>query len=323
MFLPAAGKFPAALFCRAGGRYNVFMETRRLFFCAALSLAAASGLRAGELDAYLSPVDAGTLAALAPVYELGQAKGNLPGRLSRVGDSISANGGYFLSEAAFSKFSAETLGGKAELFRQNFGRRPCAGRPNGPAVAKGTENGCAAYSGKGLAWLLAAPEGAAAPVDMELAEYRPAYAVVLIGTNDLGYSGQSLPPEALAKKLSAYQANLRELVRRLTAAGTIPLLTTLPPRTADLYPQLTFVGDKYAALIAALNGWLRDFAAENSYPLIDFHGALCRGADPSASLSACGLGGDGVHPGREGYDLRNRLTMLMLYRVSAAGPVLK
>ena len=152
---------------------------------------------------------------------------------------------------------------------------------------------------------------------MELAEYRPAYAVVLIGTNDLGYSGPAVPEEALAKKLAAYQANMGELVRRITARGAIPILTTLPPRTADLYPQLAFVGGKYVALIAAINGWLRAFAAENHYPLVDFHGALCQGEDPAASLSACRLGGDGVHPGREGYDLRNRLTMTMLYRVSA------
>jgi lysophospholipase L1-like esterase len=291
------------------------MGIKLIVFCAALATAAE--VRAGDLDAYLAfPAEGG--AALAQVYQLGQARGNYAGRLSRVGDSISANGGYFLSEASFDKFSAQDLREKADFFRPNFGRRACEGRPNGPAVAKGTENGCAAYSGKTIAWLLAPADGLAAPVDLELAEYRPAYAVVLIGTNDLGYSGPALPQEIVDKKLAAYQASMRELVRRLTAAGTIPILTTLPPRTADLYPQLAFVGGKYAALLAALNGWLRAFAAENQYPLIDLHGALCRGADPAASLTACGLGGDGVHPGLEGYDLRNRLTMQMLYRVSAA-----
>lgn len=173
------------------------MRPASLFFCALL-LASPAG--AEDLAAFISP---GEPAVIGALHETGQGV-NLPGRLSRIGDSISANGGYFLSEASFDKFAAEALKEKAELFRPNFGRRACEGRPNGPAVAKGTENGCAAYSGKTLGWLLTAPAGEASPADMELAEYRPAYAVILIGTNDLGYTGQTVPPEAAAAKLAAY-----------------------------------------------------------------------------------------------------------------------
>ena len=141
--------------------------------------------------------------------------------------------------------------------------------------------------------------------------------MILIGTNDIGYPGSYMPEAAMAKKISAYETGMSELVQRVVSRGTIPILTTLPPRTADLYPKISFVGSKYADLISRINDWLRAFAAGNNYPIIDFHEALCQGDDPSASLSTCRLGGDGVHPSRAGYDLRNQLTMTMLYRLSA------
>ena len=144
---------------------------------AILFLLTAAPIRASViLDPYLSKMDAGVLHAMRPVFTAGQSLGNHPERISRVGDSISANGDYYLSEESFSRFAEELLKDKSDFFHPNFGKRACMSRSNVSAVAAGTENGCSACSGKTLGWLLAAADGASAPIDAELDEYKPTYA---------------------------------------------------------------------------------------------------------------------------------------------------
>jgi lysophospholipase L1-like esterase len=49
--------------------------------------------------------------------------------------------------------------------------------------------------------------------------------------------------------------------------------------------------------IAAMNAWLRDYAARNGFTYVDYHRAM---AQPGGAMKP-GLASDGVHPTAQGY----------------------
>lgn len=147
----------------------------------------------------------------------------------------------------------------------------------------------------------------------------PEAAVVLFGTNDVG---RILPPE--------YKQNMTAALRRMMADGTVPILTTIPPKSG---------ADKLAPeyRLAALS-----IANELKVPVIDYYSEILRRRpkDWDGSLAKFNayrdyevptlISRDGVHPSNpkdfqndfseralnsNGFTLRNYLTLRMYAKV--------
>jgi lysophospholipase L1-like esterase len=153
-----------------------------------------------------------------------------------------------------------------------------------------------------------------ANVDRWQKKMRPEAAVILFGTNDLG----RLSP-------AKYTENMKVSVRRILADGTIPLLTTVPPRHG---------ADEQ---VKEYNRGLHRLAEEFKIPVIDYYREILqrRPNDWDGALDRFRthrdvyevptlISGDGVHPSNprafqndfsraaldaNGYNLRNYLTM--------------
>jgi peptidoglycan/LPS O-acetylase OafA/YrhL len=112
--------------------------------------------------------------------------------------------------------------------------------------------------------------GAPSPLDRELSAIAPRYGLVLLGTNDLRFG----------RTVDAFGADLWTLVDRAIAAGTIPILSTMPAMHGD--PDSN-------ARIPLFNRVIRAIAQGRAVPLIDLHLALSTLADE-------GISEDGIHP---------------------------
>jgi lysophospholipase L1-like esterase len=157
-------------------------------------------------------------------------------------------------------------------------------------------------------------------IDKWLEKHNPEAAVIMFGTNDLG------PIE-----LKEYEEKYRQVVDRCLKNGTVPILTTIPPRTGRL--------DKSRSFAEAV---LR-IGKDSSVPVIDYFGEILKrrpddwdGALPRFKDTPGGVyevptlvSGDGVHPSNpskfrdfseeslrsNGYALRNYLTVIMYAEV--------
>ncbi len=138
-----------------------------------------------------------------------------------------------------------------------------------------------------------------------LCEYRltrPAYAIIMFGTNDSGFAD-----------LSAFEYNLERIVSHSIRSGVIPILSTIPNR-----PLITERVERFNAAI-------RRVADAEVIPLIEYAAAL-------ADLPNEGLSEDLVHPSQPprdeattgnlrtpylqyGYNMRNLTALEMLYAV--------
>ncbi len=111
-------------------------------------------------------------------------------------------------------------------------------------------------------------EGTPSPLEQEVEAILPAEALVMFGTNDVGFVA-----------LEDYAQNLLDLTDRLLDRGVVPILSTIPARLDD--PTVN-------ARVPRFNMTVRAIAQARQVPLIDLHFALER-------LPNQGLGGDGVH----------------------------
>lgn len=191
---------------------------------------------------------ASAVSRIAPKIPGDLVRGNT---VSAVGDSITANGGAWPLQLARSwlQWACALSGGRAR-----------AARPH-------------ASGGYTTAQILAEH------VPAVIADSpRPAACVVLGGTNDTPNTGGGLTAVA----------NLTTMYRMLRAAGIVPILATIPPRSES--------GGIYNANRDIINTFVCRYAAANGLPLVDFHAALT--GDDGFYLS--GYDADGVHPSEQG-----------------------
>ncbi len=149
-------------------------------------------------------------------------------------------------------------------------------------------------------------DGDPSPLQQEVDAIEPRYAVILYGTNDIGYNN-----------LYGYTNNMLDIVDTLLAQGVIPVLSSIMPRddnpTAD-------------AKVPRYNLAVRAVAQARRIPFIDYHRELI-------VLPDHGLGGDDLHPSvyspmgssrscvftpeglQYGYSIRNLLTIQALDRL--------
>ncbi len=173
-----------------------------------------------------------------------------------------------------------------------------------------------------------AMNGSPSPLEQEMGALDAAIAVVMFGTNDIGWFN----PDHL-HTLTWYHGHMFGLVDTLLEAGIVPILSTLPPRDDDAALD---------AWIPTFNAVIRAMAQGRQMPLVDFHREL-------VGLPEHGLSADGVHPNAYtgggdactltadglayGYNVRNWISLAALDRVrravidgagarDASGPVL-
>lgn len=173
----------------------------------------------------------------------------------------------------------------------------------------------AAQVGVGASWPL---EGDPAPLDQEIAAIHPMFAVIMYGTNDLGWGGSS-DPSTDQYKFLYYPQNMLELVDQTIQRGVIPILMTIPPRLDD---------PRYELLAPSYNAIVRGIAEARQIPLIDYY-------HETLPLPNHGIGEDGVHPNlyaasggwpslacnltapglQYGFNIRNLVTLVTLERL--------
>lgn len=248
--------------------------------------------------ASLPVLDSATVARIRAIRAAGAARGNRANVFAKIGDSITESGSFLFDIGeGWGEFGGYTgLEPTVAFFRaQSIGDRNSFNRASVCATA---------------GWTAArALEGdPSSPLRNELAATRPAYAVVMYGTNDIDMA----TPDAL-------QTNLTRIAQIIEDNGTVPILSTIPDRT-----------DRSAAgaLALTMNQRIRAIASARHIPLMDFWAAL-------QPLPSKGMDGDGIHPNvyrnngdpqagnfstaglRFGYNTRNLVTVLALDRVRA------
>ncbi len=146
--------------------------------------------------------------------------------------------------------------------------------------------------------------GNPSPLAQEVNAISPRIAVVMYGTNDIGYDN-----------IWQYGESMLSITDQLIGWGVVPILTTIPPR-ADSATANTQV-PRYNAVV-------RGVGQARQVPVIDLHRELL-------PLPAQGLGSDGIHMNAKasgcdltsaglqyGFNVRNLLTLESLARVKAA-----
>ncbi|MSO41433.1 MAG: SGNH/GDSL hydrolase family protein [Solirubrobacterales bacterium] len=209
----------------------------------------------------------------------GRARGNRDDVFAKVGDSITESGSFLQDLAC----QAPEWGAWRELRKTaaHFGRRTFPGGYTSVwcgvanSYSRASLSAVAGWSAAHAIGPLEEPRaacegGLAHPLDCELALLRPAVALIMYGTNDMQLTS-----------LTRFRANLTTVVKRTRAAGTIPVLSTIPVRTDS--PSLT-------VKVPAFNETIASVARGQRVPLWNYWLQMTRDA------VANGLASDGLHP---------------------------
>ena len=251
------------------------------------------------------PVLAGHLRKIAG---RGEQLGNRPGVVAKIGDSITASPSFLQGLAC----------GPAELgpYEDLRGTLGFFGRTSVPSGAEEAQCPVSnSYSRLGVAavggWKAAdaltpresLPECQGLPaVSCELALIHPSVALIMFGTNDL---------EGISA--TQFRLDLARVARLVSSAGTIPVISTIPPRATWRFSQR----------VARFNAEIAALAENRALPLWNYWRQMVEPGVPSRGLSR-----DGVHPSvlcppctaidfwpaelRQGYALRNLGALLVL-----------
>ncbi len=248
------------------------------------------------------PFSEAVLTHLRTLFGAGHRAGNRSDVFAKIGDSITESGSF-----------AQDLGhGWYELGEYTrlepviafFRRRAFSRDREDNSYSRGS---LAATAGWTTVELLEG--GDTSPVERELRALRPAFAVVMVGTND-----------AERLELDAYETNLGAILDRVEAHQVIAMLSTIPEQRSA--PEVRAKGLR-------INEIIRRVALARRLPLIDYHAAL-------VGLPNAGLCEDNIHPSvfvengdsragvftsaglRGGYNVRNLLLLFALARVTEA-----
>jgi len=241
----------------------------------------------------------------------GERWGNNPGVFAKIGDSITASPSFLQGLAC----RAPRLGTWGELrgTLEFFGETSVSrGLEEAPCSVTNSYSrlGIAAVGGWRAVDALLPRESfteceVLPAVSCELQLLRPSVALIMFGTNDL---------EAFSAV--EFRRDLARVARLVSNAGTIPVISTIPPRAQP----------RFSSRVARFNAEIAALAENRALPLWNFWRQMTEPGLPSSGLS-----GDGVHPSalcppctavdfrpgglRYGYALRNLGALLVLDRL--------
>jgi len=115
---------------------------------------------------------------------------------------------------------------------------------------------------------------------------KPKVVVILAGTNDVAENTGPMTPEQT-------EGNLVSMAQLAQVNGIKVVLCSIPPSTEFWWHR----GMEPTPKIAALNDWIKNYAAQHHYVYVDFYDAM---KDAQGGLPA-NLSRDGVHPLPAGY----------------------
>lgn len=311
--------FPVAISADDGARFSVVITNGAGAASSADAVLtvtpAASGTVIYTTDRFHSPINAEIRARLQAVAA---SNGSLRGDVfMKIGDSITAGTGLL------GDFGTGNIDGTGYSWETNiiFASRPDLKSlvlffRGGKIPAGGTEScleraSLSAQVGQAAGW---ATQGSPSPLQQEYAVAQPRYAVIMYGSNDIGWWLGG--PYGHVYQLTNYQVGMLKIVDECLARGVIPILTTMPPQESYL-PQVPY----FTAMV-------RSIAQGRRIPLIDYNRAMMA-IGPDFNY---GLSDDGVHPIAENYNtsawldatslhygrnLRNLLTLDALARLKA------
>jgi uncharacterized protein YraI len=243
----------------------------------------------------------GITAHARQIYLDGQAKGNLPGVFSKVGDSITVSPYFF--HQLIDVYNLADYGYLYPALTLFYG-------PNGRGGNPFSTNSIAAGNGWSTTNVLNPDQAdpslcrsGETPLQCEYRVSRPSAALIMFGTND----SASLP-------LGQYQANLNRIVEISISMGVIPILSTIPPMHYEPARD---------GRIADFNNIIIGTARTYDIPLWNYWRVM-------EDLPGNGLGFDGVHPSsspdglnahfdqdhlKYGYTMRNLTGLQVLYQL--------
>lgn len=207
---------------------------------------------------YRVPVVPDISAAMEDIYARGQALGNAPGVVTKVGDSLSAHSLYLspLSAGNYDLGPYDYLADTARYFAESLETHSAAARI-----------GLTTFSVFDPAWSSARCEPDESPLACEYRLKMPSVAFIMFGANDVGL----LTDEQ-------YEEHLRQIVDETLARGIIPVLSTFAASPdADTWPRAL-----------RFNRIVVEIADDYDIPLINLWAA-------ARALPDNGLGDDGAH----------------------------
>lgn len=244
--------------------------------------------------------DAATLARVRELRALGASRGMRADVFAKIGDSITESGS-FLSDIGHGWYD---LGGYRAL-------EPTVAYFRRTTLADGsnsfTRPSSCAMGGWVASYALSGDPMSALRREMDYT--RPAWAVVMYGTNDLDHVS---PAE--------FSATMTRILDIVDSYGSVAVLSTIPDRIDRA---------EAGARVASFNDAIRALASSRHAPLMEYWRAL-------QPLPNRGVDGDGIHPSayapsgnvacgvftpaglQYGYNVRNLVTLLALDRLRAA-----
>ena len=144
-------------------------------------------------------------------------------------------------------------------------------------------------------------------LDPVLARERPAYTLILYGTND--WNDLECKTDFPCFTIDA----LRSMIQQAKARNSLPVLGTIPPVNpayADRSPP------ERQEWVARMNDLVRPLAAQEGAVLADIHAAMLRGGDLTTLFD------DHVHPNDRGYEIMGREWFRAITTASAAAAAL-
>ncbi len=196
------------------------------------------------------------------IYVRGQRKGNQPNVFAKVGDSITASyhALHPLGDGSYNLHDYQHLQATIDYFS------------TGPSNGFKRDSQAAGVGWNAAAVLLsrfADPtqcEAGESPLECEYRLLQPAFALIMLGTNDVGY----VP-------LETYRYNMQRIIDISIERGIIPIISTIPPRRG------------YEEQVLRFNQIIRELAQRNAIPLWDYGYAMAVNLPSSLTV-------DGVHP---------------------------
>jgi uncharacterized protein YgiM (DUF1202 family) len=201
-----------------------------------------------------APAPAALPVGTAAIFRQGQAMGNGANRFSKVGDSMTVSPYAYapLASAGVRLGAYSNLAAARDSFAGSFTRSTAAAGPGWTTATVLDPNFAPAGCQPGET-----------PLACEYRAFRPAFALIMLGSNDVA----ALP-------VDQYAANLARIAEASIAAGVVPVFSTIPHR----------VGYN----VGPYNDAVRAVAAQYGVPTWDTFGA-------TFNLPNHGLSNDGLH----------------------------